>query len=129
MPRTGFERKYLGGALTRFIHVLESYKKDYSASKHYGRVIAIVQSSASGKSRLVKELSNIVSISYAIYGLLSDVRLVYHLQSILSSVYASERMISLRLGGLQAMNRPRSSSSNIHEQDNIRYVYLSSYVE
>lgn len=62
-----FQKEYLGGALTRFITALELHKADYKPNKHYGRVIAIVQSSGSGKSRLVKELSKKVSITYDMF--------------------------------------------------------------
>ncbi|EIM81087.1 uncharacterized protein STEHIDRAFT_150135 [Stereum hirsutum FP-91666 SS1] len=53
----GFQQEYIGGALTRFMTAFELCKADYKPQRHYGRVIPIVQSSGSGKSRLVKELS------------------------------------------------------------------------
>lgn len=53
--------------MTRFITALELHKEDYKLDQRYGRVIAIVQSSGSGKSRLVRELSKKVSTTYDMF--------------------------------------------------------------
>jgi hypothetical protein len=61
MLNKSFNVRYQGFALTRFLHHVAICAKMYKANVHYGKVIAILQASATGKSRLVKELSNVVS--------------------------------------------------------------------
>lgn len=57
----GFNQPYVGGALKRFLGILEYWHKEYDPKRHNGRIIPILQSSACGKSRLVKELAKQVS--------------------------------------------------------------------
>ncbi|TFY70672.1 hypothetical protein EVG20_g2333 [Dentipellis fragilis] len=53
----GWQQKYRGTALKAFLRAMQWYEEDYREKSHYGRMIAIIQSSGSGKSRLVHELS------------------------------------------------------------------------
>ncbi|OBZ66715.1 hypothetical protein A0H81_13308 [Grifola frondosa] len=53
-----FDRVYQGTAVSDFKHGLMDYEQMYDSDRHFGRTIHIVQSSGTGKSRLVKELSH-----------------------------------------------------------------------
>ena len=56
-----FQAKYQGDAVTVFLKSLKSvYEENYNSVAHYGRTIPILQSSGTGKSRLVKEIGNTV---------------------------------------------------------------------
>jgi hypothetical protein len=44
-----------------FVTALEAYDSIYQSPQYYGRTIPIIQSSATGKSRLVSELRHVVS--------------------------------------------------------------------
>ncbi|KAA1465896.1 hypothetical protein DENSPDRAFT_846505 [Dentipellis sp. KUC8613] len=52
-----WRQEYRGTALETFATAMRWYEENYNANVHYGRIIAIIQSSGSGKSRLVNELS------------------------------------------------------------------------
>jgi hypothetical protein len=52
----GFHQKYEGIAANLFYNVLNVYERIYNPAQHYGWSIAILQSSATGKSRIVYEL-------------------------------------------------------------------------
>lgn len=60
MLQLAFETEYEDTALTAFNKAFAYYDRTYH-TRNYGRVIAILQSSACGKSRLVAELAKIVS--------------------------------------------------------------------
>ena len=60
----GFRQAYAGSAPTRFMDFLETCERIYDPHRHFGRVVPILQSGASGKSRLVKELSAKVSTAH-----------------------------------------------------------------
>ncbi|KAG6849106.1 hypothetical protein H0H93_011282 [Arthromyces matolae] len=51
-----FRAEYLGGTVSGFCDALKDYRKMYEQRKHYGKVIPIVQSSGTGKSRVVAEV-------------------------------------------------------------------------
>ncbi|OBZ69610.1 hypothetical protein A0H81_10227 [Grifola frondosa] len=53
-----FDQPYHGTAVKDFKDALLEYDRMYDPTNHFGRTIAIVQSSGTGKSRLVKELGN-----------------------------------------------------------------------
>jgi 6-phosphogluconate dehydrogenase (decarboxylating) len=53
-----FNLKFRGSAVDSFLLALREYKEMYDSQFHYGRVISIVQSSATGKSRLVEALKD-----------------------------------------------------------------------
>ncbi|OBZ66974.1 hypothetical protein A0H81_13300 [Grifola frondosa] len=53
-----FNRIYQGTAVSDFKSGLMDYEQMYDSQRHYGRTIPIVQSSGTGKSRLVKELGD-----------------------------------------------------------------------
>jgi hypothetical protein len=57
-----FHEPYQGGIADKFANALEIYRKMYDREKHFGRCISIVQSSCTGKSRLVQELGNRVRL-------------------------------------------------------------------
>ena len=52
-----FHRPYLGEALNNFIRAVDWCEANYDASQYCGRMIAILQSSGTGKSRMVEELA------------------------------------------------------------------------
>jgi hypothetical protein len=52
-----FEQPYQGPALDNFISVLYKHMDEYDSSKFYGRNIPIIQSSGTGKSKLIRDLS------------------------------------------------------------------------
>ncbi|KAJ7276089.1 hypothetical protein B0H12DRAFT_1227282 [Mycena haematopus] len=53
----GFTADYRGDAPTRFCQILrDGYRPWYWQTRHYGRIIAIIQSSATGKTRLFYEI-------------------------------------------------------------------------
>jgi len=52
-----FTRNHEGDAVDRFVQALDEYGKMYMVGKHYGKSIAILQSSGTGKSRLMYELA------------------------------------------------------------------------
>ncbi|KZT20204.1 hypothetical protein NEOLEDRAFT_1182730 [Neolentinus lepideus HHB14362 ss-1] len=51
-----FSAPVQGNAVDNFVEALKAYDKMYRPEEHYGRSIAIVQSSGTGKSRLMKEV-------------------------------------------------------------------------
>ncbi|KZT07516.1 uncharacterized protein LAESUDRAFT_113991 [Laetiporus sulphureus 93-53] len=53
-----FHSTYKGDALDRFKEQLQHCQEYYDTTKHHGRYIALLQSSGTGKSRLVSELSH-----------------------------------------------------------------------
>ncbi|THG94313.1 hypothetical protein EW026_g7126, partial [Hermanssonia centrifuga] len=55
-----FREEYRGQAADQFLMALPKYEKMYSSDQHYGRTIVILQSSGTGKSRLVKELGEAI---------------------------------------------------------------------
>ncbi|EIW79940.1 hypothetical protein CONPUDRAFT_155332 [Coniophora puteana RWD-64-598 SS2] len=55
-----FTRKYRGSAVDDFVKALDMYDKMYDKDKHFGRCIPIIQSSGTGKSRLMDELAKTV---------------------------------------------------------------------
>jgi hypothetical protein len=52
-----FEQPYQGPALDNFISVLYKHMDEYDPSMFYGRNIPIIQSSGTGKSKLIRDLS------------------------------------------------------------------------
>jgi len=62
-----FDQTYEGNAVKSFIRGLDVYSKIYKQDRHYGRSIALLQSSGTGKSRLVHELGKRVCASPAFY--------------------------------------------------------------
>ncbi|EIW78405.1 hypothetical protein CONPUDRAFT_138698 [Coniophora puteana RWD-64-598 SS2] len=54
----GFTQQLKGNAVAQFISNLHIYHRLYDRFKYYGRTIAIVQSSGTGKSRLMREVAN-----------------------------------------------------------------------
>jgi len=52
-----FSRKYKGDFHKLFVGALDDYQKIYDQQKHFGRIIPIIQSSGTGKSRLVREMA------------------------------------------------------------------------
>ena len=61
-----FTRKYKGQAATEFCDALQVYDQIYDPERYFGRFIAILQSSGTGKSRLVSELLNTVYLYYVL---------------------------------------------------------------
>jgi hypothetical protein len=58
---------FYGGSLNAFLENVSRYQSEWSTSKYYSRTISIVQSSGTGKSRLVDEIGKeFVSISFAL---------------------------------------------------------------
>ncbi|KAF8324221.1 uncharacterized protein EI90DRAFT_3076383, partial [Cantharellus anzutake] len=51
-----FRRNFRGDSVTAFLQALDSYGEMYNSDFHYGRSIPILQSSGTGKSRLVAEV-------------------------------------------------------------------------
>lgn len=60
-----FRSKYRGSAAQSFARAIDIYGKIYNPKQHYGRSIAILQSSGTGKSRMVQELGNEVRVCRA----------------------------------------------------------------
>ncbi|ETW75888.1 hypothetical protein HETIRDRAFT_390312 [Heterobasidion irregulare TC 32-1] len=59
-----FRSPYLGETANNFVTALDHYESNYDPETHYGKTVAIVQSSGTGKSRLIEEISKrIPSIS------------------------------------------------------------------
>ena len=52
-----WSRDFTGDTTTRFQDFLEKSESNFNSNKHYTKVIAVVQSSGAGKSRLMDELS------------------------------------------------------------------------
>jgi len=52
-----FGRKYNGDFHKLFVGALDDYQKIYDRRKHFGRIIPFLQSSGTGKSRLVREMA------------------------------------------------------------------------
>ncbi|ETW80221.1 hypothetical protein HETIRDRAFT_475834 [Heterobasidion irregulare TC 32-1] len=64
-----FHEEYRGGAVNDFFQALEEYESIYKRDIHYGKIISILQSSGTGKSRLVEELgSRIPTLSVCFRG-------------------------------------------------------------
>jgi len=59
-----FHQEYRGGAVESFIEALNTYGKIYKPNKHFGRTIPLIQSSATGKSRLVAEIGKTVRFAF-----------------------------------------------------------------
>jgi hypothetical protein len=53
-----FGRQYQGNFHKLFVEALNDYEKIYNPGKHFGRIIPIIQSSGTGKSRMVREIGN-----------------------------------------------------------------------
>jgi DNA helicase TIP49 (TBP-interacting protein) len=53
-----FRQAYRGQSVRAFLEALPIYHAMYDPKKHFGRCIFILQSSGTGKSRMVKELGN-----------------------------------------------------------------------
>ncbi|KAF8331366.1 uncharacterized protein EI90DRAFT_3057693, partial [Cantharellus anzutake] len=51
-----FRRNFRGDSVTTFLQALNAYGEMYDSDLHYGRSIPILQSSGTGKSRLVAEV-------------------------------------------------------------------------
>jgi hypothetical protein len=60
-----FHHAFQGEANRRFIKGLSIYDHIYDSSVHFGRIIPIVQSSGTGKSRLVDEIGHEVCFSFS----------------------------------------------------------------
>jgi hypothetical protein len=67
-----FRTKYRGDAAKSFACGIDDYSKIYDPKKHYGRSIAVLQSSATGKSRMVEELGNEVRVRRAVIVLVNQ---------------------------------------------------------
>jgi ABC-type histidine transport system ATPase subunit len=52
-----FSRQYQGDFHKLFVGALDDYQKLYNPQKHFGRIIPIIQSSGTGKSRLVRQIA------------------------------------------------------------------------
>lgn len=61
MLAESFAQPYKGDTLQKFVDILEAYKSFYDDEQHYGRYITILQSSGSGKSRLMRDIRQRVS--------------------------------------------------------------------
>jgi hypothetical protein len=59
-----FRQAYQGKAADDFRLGLDVYRKIYNPMVHFGRWISVLQSSGTGKSRLVKELGNLVQSDF-----------------------------------------------------------------
>lgn len=57
-----FRTEYRGDAVKSFVRGIDIYGQIYDPERHYGRSIPILQSSATGKSRLVQELGTEVRV-------------------------------------------------------------------
>jgi len=53
-----FSREYQGDFHKLFVGALDDYQNIYDPRKHIGRIIRIIQSSGTGKSRMVREIGN-----------------------------------------------------------------------
>lgn len=62
-----FVRKFRGGSLNWMETGLQQYKKMYNPDTHYGRTIAVVQSSGTGKSRTMAEMAKKVRAAIRFY--------------------------------------------------------------
>lgn len=62
-----FTQEYCGLATKDFIASLDIYRKIYDPSQHFGRIIPIVQSSGTGKSRLLVEVNETVRLPFNFY--------------------------------------------------------------
>ncbi len=58
-----FNQEYKGSTVKDFCDTLKEYNRFYDRNQHFGRFISIVQSSGTGKSRLVWELRHKVNSS------------------------------------------------------------------
>jgi len=61
-----FRQEYRGGAVENFIEALNIYGNMYDPNKYFGRTIPLVQSSATGKSRLVEEIGKLVRLAFTL---------------------------------------------------------------
>jgi hypothetical protein len=61
-----FRTEYRGNAAKSFALAIDVYSKIYDPKKHHGRSIAVLQSSVTGKSRMVEELGNEVRVRRAV---------------------------------------------------------------
>jgi ABC-type transporter Mla maintaining outer membrane lipid asymmetry ATPase subunit MlaF len=59
-----FESEFRGKANKEFEEGLDIYQHIYDPHVHFGRIIAILQSSGTGKSKLVKEIGNKVRFPF-----------------------------------------------------------------
>jgi hypothetical protein len=57
---SSFITDFKGDAVTQFVNNLPVYDRAYDPAKYYGRTIAIVQSSGTGKSKLMHDLAKTV---------------------------------------------------------------------
>jgi hypothetical protein len=57
---SSFVADFQGDAVTQFVNNLPVYDRAYDRAKYYGRTIAIAQSSGTGKSKLMHDLSKTV---------------------------------------------------------------------
>ena len=61
---TNFTSPYIGEAADDFVAALAHYESTYDPEIHYGHTIVIVQSSGTGKSRLVDEIGRQVGLNF-----------------------------------------------------------------
>jgi ABC-type lipoprotein export system ATPase subunit len=59
-----FRQAYQGEAAEHFRRGLDVYRAIYDPDVHFGHWVSILQSSGTGKSRLVKELGNLVQTDF-----------------------------------------------------------------
>ena len=76
--------QYQGHAATDLHASLDAYEDIYSVDIHYGRTVAIIQSSGTGKSRAVQELLQEVRSDDAIALIYSDTLVDSRLKHLLS---------------------------------------------
>jgi hypothetical protein len=62
-----FHQAYQGKAVDDFRIGLDVYREIYDPKVHFGRSIPILQSSGTGKSRLIDELGNLVQTDFISY--------------------------------------------------------------
>lgn len=97
----GWHQQYQGTTLEHFLQAMTWYESNYDPVKHYGRIVAIIQSSGSGKSRLVDELALKVCQADSFRSPVNprSARSQYLLRSILSlMLFSAKRTISPLVG-------------------------------
>jgi hypothetical protein len=52
-----FNQTYKGDYPKLFVRALNDYEKIYDTRKNFGRIVPIIQSSGTGKSRLVRQMA------------------------------------------------------------------------
>jgi hypothetical protein len=97
-----FQRLPVGDAAEKFYNHLETYDNAYRTSERYGKSIAILQSSGTGKSKLMRDISHWVCVTEASPHQYLDDFCYRHLQS--PYAYGTQPITLQLAAGLRAIN-------------------------